>query len=150
MEPMSKVTTIKGNLFDAPEGSIIIHVCTTKGVWGYGIAKEFAKRFPKARDIYAQTCRQPGPSLTGKCLLIPAGSHVIGCLFTSKNYGQFVDSPARILTATRLAIAHLILQNEGKLPMHMCKINAGLFNVPWPKTKAILKDADVEFVVYDF
>lgn len=147
---MSKITTIKGNLFDAPKGSILIHACNCKGVWGSGIAKQFAKRFPKAYEVYAQECKDKGSSLLGKCLLIPTGSYVVGCLFTSKNYGQFVDKPDNILIATRLAIAHMILQNEQDLPFHTCKINSGLFNVPWKDTKKILKETEKDFVIYDF
>lgn len=148
---MGNVITIKGSLFDAPKGSIIIHACNTKGVWGSGIAKEFAKRFPKAHHTYMEFCRKDGHNLLGRCLLIPDKSgYVIGCLFTSKDYGKYVDKPDKILLATRLAIAELILQNPAKLPMHMCKINSGLFNVPWSDTKAILKSTGQEFVVYDY
>lgn len=147
---MSKVTTIKGNLFDAPKGSIIIHACNTKGVWGSGIAKEFAKRFPKARDVYHQLCMEKGSSLIGTALLIPAGDYVIAALFTSKNYGQFVDSPDRILKATESALADMIRQNVDNKPLHTCKINAGLFNVPWQDTKKLLKATGVDFVVYDY
>jgi len=53
---MSKVVTIKASLFTAPEGSIIIHACNTKGVWGSGIAAAFAKIFPDARNVYAKAC----------------------------------------------------------------------------------------------
>lgn len=147
---MGNVITIRGNLFDAPKGSVIIHACNTKGVWGSGIAKEFAKRFPKARDVYSQHCQQHGPSLIGTALLIPAGDYVIGCLFTSKNYGQFVDPPQRILKATESAIADLISQNSENRSLHTCKINAGLFKVPWNDTKALLKATNVEFTVYDY
>lgn len=147
---MSKITTIKGNLFDAPKGSIIIHACNTKGVWGSGIAKEFAKRFPKARELYTQHCMEHGSSLLGTALLIPAGDYVIGCLFTSKNYGQFVDKPGKILESTDFAMAHLIAQNTDNKELHMCKINSGLFNVPWTETKKLLKKFDTPIVVYDY
>lgn len=147
---MSKITTIKGDLFDAPKGSIIIHACNTKGVWGSGIAKEFAKRFPKARDIYAQACQEKGASLIGTCLLIPAGDFVIGCLFTSKGFGNYVDSPTKILAQTETAVADLLAQNTDNREMHMCKINSGLFRVDWNDTKKVLKSFDVPFTVYDF
>ena len=147
---MGNVTTVKDNLFNAPKGSIIIHACNTKGVWGSGIAKEFAKRFPKAYEMYNIKCQVDGSSLLGKCVLIPAGDYVIGCLFTSKNYGQFVDKPAKILESTKLAVEDLIIKNVDKKPMHICKINSGLFRVPWNDTKKILKDANADFVVYDY
>lgn len=148
---MGSVTTIKGSLFDAPKGTIIIHACNTKGSWGAGIAREFARRFPKAYETYHEICLKEGHLLLGRCLLIPDKSgYVIGCLFTSKGYGRYAGTPANILLATRLAIADLILQNPAKLPMHMCKINSGLFRVPWDDSKAILKDSGQEFTVYDF
>jgi ADP-ribose 1''-phosphate phosphatase len=150
---MGKVTTIKGSLFDAPKGSIIIHACNTKGVWGSGIAAAFAKMFPYARSEYATICRERGASLIGTCLLIPTmerGGYIVGCLFTSKNYGRHVDTPDKILKATKTAIDDLIKQNIEKRPMHMCKINSGLFRVPWGDTKKILKDSGVEFTVYDY
>jgi ADP-ribose 1''-phosphate phosphatase len=147
---MGNIITIKGSLFSAPKGSIIIHACNTKGVWGSGIAAAFAKLFPHARDVYAKTCQEQGSSLLGKCLLIPDKDYIIGCLFTSKNFGRYVDSPDKILKATQLAIAHLILQNDQDLPMHMCKINSGLFKVPWKDTKAILKSTGKNFTVYDY
>lgn len=146
---MGKVTTFKGNLFDAPKGSIIIHACNTKGMWGSGIAKEFAKRFPVAYQAYRNECLSKGASLIGTCLLIPTKNYTIGCLFTSKNYGQFVDSPDKILKATKTAVEDLILQNKDKNPMHMCKINSGLFKVPWQDTKKILKETGEDFVIYE-
>lgn len=147
---MSKITTINGNLFDAPKGSIIIHACNTKGMWGSGIAKAFAQKFPKARDIYVKHCQEHGASLIGTCLLIPAGDYTIGCLFTSNNYGMFVDKPHQILENTLNAVAHMIALNAENKEMHMCKINAGLFKVPWPDTKKILEGFDIPFTVYDF
>jgi ADP-ribose 1''-phosphate phosphatase len=145
---MSKVTTIRGDLFDAPKGSIIAHACNTKGVWGSGIAKEFAKRFPRAREEYTRVCMEKGASLIGTCLLIPAGDYTIACLFTSKNYGQFKDRPAKILEHTLNAVAHMIALNEDDKPIHMCKINAGLFGVPWQDTKKILAGFDYPITVH--
>ena len=150
------VTTLKGNLFEAPVGSIIVHACNTKGVWGSGIAKEFAKRFPYARLIYSQACQQHGANLLGTCLLIPTGEqggYVIGCLFTSKNYGGHVDAPPKILKATKLAVDDLLRQAKimkPTRPIYMCKINSGLFKVPWNDTKDILKETGEDFTVYDY
>jgi ADP-ribose 1''-phosphate phosphatase len=149
---LGDLVTVKGSLFTAPKNTIIIHACNTKGVWGSGIAKEFAKRFPKAYEQYRLECQQHGAHLLGTASLIPTKDYVIGCLFTSKAYGAHVDSPEKILIATRLAIADLILKN-GKyynLPMHICKINSGLFRVPWQDTKKILKETGQPFTVYDY
>lgn len=147
---MDKITTIKGNLFMAPKGSILLHACNTKGIWGAGIAAQFAKRFPGAHQVYRRSCLAKGSELLGTCLLIKCTDYTVGCLFTSRDIGYRVDKPVLILAATRLAIADLIRQNDQNTPMHMCKINSRLFNVPWSDTKKVLKEFDKEFVVYDF
>lgn len=147
---MGNIITIKGDLFTAPKGSILLHACNTKGIWGAGIARQFAKRFPNAWRVYRAKCVNEGSKLRGTCLLIPSGAYVVGCLFTSRDLGYRVDPPHLILDATRLAIADLIRQNDKNTPMHMCKINSNLFNVPWSDTKSVLKEFDKEFVVYDF
>lgn len=143
------VSIIRDNLFNAPNDSIIIHACNTKGVWGSGIAKEFANRFPKEKDIYTNHCKNFGKSLVGTCLLIPSETYTIGCLFTSKGYGSFVDKPEDILKATEKAIIDLIRQNKDNKSMNMCKINSGLFNVPWEETQKVLEKFNHNFTVYE-
>lgn len=148
---MDNITYINDSLFNAPKGSILIHAVNCRGVWGSGIAKEFAKRFPEEQYIYSTYCAHSRTSdILGTCFSIPAKEYIIGCLFTSKNYGQKVDSPDKILEATKLAIDDLISQNITFIPMHMCKINSGLFNVPWEDTEAILKATGQKFTVYDY
>ncbi len=147
---MGKITTVKGDLFTAPKGSMLIHAVNCKGVWGSGIAKQFAKRFPDVYEVYHQTCVEKGDGLLGTCLLIETHGYTIACLFTSKNYGQDVDKPVKILESTKLAISDLIKQNKDHKPLHSCKINSGLFKVPWNETKAILKESEADFTVYNF
>lgn len=147
---MGKVTIVKGDLFSAPEDSILIHACNCKGVWGSGIAKTFAQKFPKARDVYAQECYRRGSALLGTCLLIPATNYTIGCLFTSKSYGQYVDSPDKILLNTKKAIADLIKKNVNNKPLSSCKINSGLFKVPWEDTEALMVASGANFTIYEF
>jgi ADP-ribose 1''-phosphate phosphatase len=143
------ITYVKGDLFSAPKGSILIHSCNCQGVWGSGIAKQFAERFPEAKKVYSEACRSRGPTILGRSLLIPAGDYTIGCLFTSNNYGQYVDSPEEILEKTRIAIEFLLAQNIDNKPMHMCKINSGLFRVPWEETEKVLNSFNANFTVYE-
>jgi ADP-ribose 1''-phosphate phosphatase len=152
---VSKVTVIKKSLFDAPPGSLIVHACNTRGMWGSGIAREFALRFPWAHRVYSRHCHQAkeadgtAPSLLGTSLIITEGEHMVGCLFTSASYGSDVDAPEKILDATRRAIADLIRLNDAKCPIALCKINSGLFKVPWDKTMEILNEFNQEFTVYE-
>lgn len=151
---MSNVKIIKGNLFDAPKGSIIVHACNAQGMWGSGIAKQFAVRYPAAYSVYQEECglnNEPDDILTGTCLIIGGLHHVIGCLFTSSNYGSKVSPPKTILAHTRTAILDLIEQNFLNKEIHMCKINSGLFRVPWELTQEVLEEfPEQEFTVYDF
>lgn len=144
------IATIKGSLFDAPKGSILMHACNCRGVWGSGIAKTFSERFPKAYNAYAYECLRKGSLLLGTCFLIPDTDYAIACLFTSENYGRCVDSPDQILASTRKAVNDLIKQNVSNKPLHTCKINSGMFNVSWKDTESILEATGIDFTVYDF
>lgn len=102
------------------------------------------------------------------------GNHFIGCLFTSRGKGWTKDSPERILSNTGPAMEDLLKQmrdwneahsapSDGKAAgvgekcekdgassdsqiggIWMCKINSGLFNVPWGKSKAVLEAIEVD------
>lgn len=143
------IKTIKGSLFNAPKNSIIIHACNTKGVWGTGIAKQFAEKYPNAYQIYRETCQEKGSKLIGTCLLIQTDKHIIACLFTSIGYGEFKDTPEQILKNTKSAVEDLIKQNISGLKLYSCKINSGRFAVPWDDTKRILEESGVDIIVYE-
>ena len=70
---------------------------------------------------------------------------------TSFNYGKNKDTPDKIIENTRKAIADLIMLYPHIKEIHMPKINAGLFAVPWYDTEIILKEFDglLNFVVYE-
>lgn len=140
------ITEIKGSIFDAPKGSILIHACNCMGSWGNGIAQEFSVRYPEAFSIYKIHCAIN--HALGTCLLIPPEKdderqHYIACLFTSYGYGRYTDSTEKILRSTESAIMDLVkciekhsLENRN---MVMCKINSGYFNVPWDSTKSVIE-----------
>jgi ADP-ribose 1''-phosphate phosphatase len=157
---VSGITEHVGDLFAAPDNTVLVHACNTQGSWGAGIALEFHERYPEAFKQYEQHCLVDyhpikNPVVTGSCLLIPpsedkpgAPKHWIACLFTSARYGKNKDSNEMILSATasafRTMLEHLhLFDAAGKLPeiteIRMCRINAGLFNVKWKDTKKVLE-----------
>lgn len=148
---MGNIIYIKGDLFDAPKGSILIHACNTKGRWGAGIAAKFAELFPASYFAYQDLCRKKGDALLGTCLVI-YGEHGynIACLFTSRGYGRNIDNPDQILGATESAVVDLIRQNIDDKEFHACKFNSGLFRVPWEQTVAILERTGKKFMVYEY
>ncbi|KAK3638479.1 ADP-ribose 1''-phosphate phosphatase [Elasticomyces elasticus] len=153
------VTEEEGDIFDAPPDTLIIHACNCDGSWGGGIALAFKKHYPGAYEKYAAHCKRSGDDLVSTAYLIPpqAGDdskHFVGCLFTSRHYGGRKDSPTKILAATKPAMLDLLKQvrefnakaDEGDRvnEVRICKINSGLFKVPWTKTRAVLEGIDVD------
>lgn len=152
-----------GDIFAAPPNTLIIHACNCQGSWNAGIAKAFKDRYPEAYENHVQHCEQSEDNLVGTAQLIPPTGfegdteskvkHFVGCLFTSQHYGRIKDSPSKILAATRPAMEDLLKQvgewnaqaeDCAKVDeVRICKINSGLFAVPWVKTKAVLEGLDV-------
>ncbi|RDW90237.1 uncharacterized protein DSM5745_02012 [Aspergillus mulundensis] len=54
---VSKITETEGDLFDAPDGTALIHACNCIGSWGAGIARVFRTKYPAAYRIYESHCR---------------------------------------------------------------------------------------------
>ncbi|AEO61394.1 hypothetical protein MYCTH_2311508 [Thermothelomyces thermophilus ATCC 42464] len=156
-----------GDLFAAPPNSVLIHACNTVGSWGGGIALAFRSRYPDAFKVYRAHCARSIPDqLVGTALLIrpPAAAtaggatggsrgmgHYIGCLFTSRGYGRSRDPPESILGATGPAMRHLmrlIAEEEERTgaqigEVRMCRINSGLFAVPWDRTKRVVEELEL-------
>jgi len=133
----------KGSLFDAPKGSLLVHACNARGVWGTGIAVEFKKRFPESFTFYHEFCEQEGKNLLGITILCPEeNDYAVGCLISSDGYGKFKDVPEKILYNTRIAIPCILKENR---PIHSNMFNSGLFNVPWEDTEKVLNEVMEEF-----
>ncbi|KAF2102867.1 hypothetical protein NA57DRAFT_71852 [Rhizodiscina lignyota] len=144
-----------GDLFAAPPNSVLIHACNCLGSWAAGIAAQFKKNYPTAYKAYVDHCKSLRPNqLIGTALLLPPApgeKHWVGCVFTSKRFGRAKDSPEMILAATKTAMEDLLKQigkakREGKevAEVRTCHINAGLFNVPWPKSKKAIEELEID------
>lgn len=158
---------ITGDLFQASKHSILAHSCNAHGIWGGGIAYQFALKYPKAEALYEEHCAKYKPQeLLGTTLIIKSDDFneedgfYIACLFTSTGGGNSPDAPDSILLNTRLAIQDLYNQlvnsNEpyltspnGNFIINLPKINAGIFRVPWDYTKNILQGiSNLDFNIY--
>ena len=153
-----KVEERVGDIFDAPNNSVLIHACNCEGSWGAGIAAAFKKHYPKAFQKYRAHCNESSVNeLRGTAFLIEpcedddeSRKHFVGCLFTSGGKGRTKDKPNVILERTGPTMRDLLRQigNVGGgdeiAEVRMCRINSGLFNVPWNKSKAILEDIQLE------
>jgi ADP-ribose 1''-phosphate phosphatase len=148
--PKITLTERRGDLFDAPANTLLIHACNCVGSWNAGIALAFQKKYPAQYAIYQAHCKSRTPnSLLSTCLIIPpqpnsgGPQHWIGCLFTSRKYGRGKDSKDDILDSTDSALQGMLEQLEDlkKKPKYvrMCKINSGSFKVPWSETKKLIE-----------
>jgi len=132
-----------GDLFkNAPENSVLVHSCNCVGLWGRGIAVEFANRYPDALRDYMDYCNLCRPKV-GTARLMGIQKKV-GCLFTSYHFGRKADSQEQIADATYLAALELLDIVSSVHPagteIHSPMINSGLLKTPWPLSeKAILK-----------
>lgn len=164
--PTLRLTKQRTSLFAAPPSTLLLHATNCRGTWGAGIALQFRKLYPTAFTLYQTHCRQASQklhprNLLGTALLIPPqlssasksereAGHWIGCLFTSENVGKRKDGKGEILEATRGAVVDLVRQ-VGELgedwggvgEVRMCKINSGLFGVPWEETRGVVEGAEV-------
>jgi len=139
----------KMDLFDAPKNSLIIHACNAKGVWGGGIAAEFASRYPRSYGYYNKFCRAEGRlcGRFGVAFYPDTEEHQVGFLITSEGYGKDKDSTDEILTQTSLAVKecldyceYISRTNSGQLvEVYSNKFNSGLFGVPWDMTEGVIK-----------
>lgn len=118
MMSVSRLVYVEGDLFTAPDHSILVHACNTLGSWGSGIALTFRQNYPAQFAQYQAHCLSHGQTLVGTCFLIPGDKHDIACLFTSRAYGKYKDKPAEILAATRKALKDLEAKNIGNKVLH--------------------------------
>lgn len=133
------VTYEKGDVMNVSDPlSILVHACNCEGRWGSGVAVCFRQRFPQAHHDYQILCRLHGHGLIGTTLICDDQKPAVGCLFTSRGYGQQKDSVDQILFATDRAIKHMFEQLAPNIHIHSPMINAGLFAVPWEKTEEII------------
>ena len=151
-----EIREVVGEIFDAPNNAVLIHACNCQGSWGAGIAKAFKEQYPKAYELYQRHCitSPAGTALEGTAILIPpvddGRRHYIGCLFTSGQYGKKKAPPHTILEntgpATEQLMNELALYPEIKeaAEVRMCRINSGLFKVPWNMTRSVLKRINVK------
>lgn len=143
------ITHKKMSLFDAPQGSVIVHACNSQGVWGSGIAKPFKEKYPKSFDDYYRFCtafnRDKGTACGRAGIsLLTNETHKVGWIVTSHNYGDKKDTPEVIKINTALALDDLCKalyrssSPEEKVTVYSNKFNSGLFAVPWHDSEFIL------------
>ncbi len=133
----------KMSLFEAPEGSLLVHACNLQGVWGSGIAKEFKERYPRSFKEYEMECFRHLINVGDYLVSNQENKRNVISLITSFDYGKKVDSPAAILVNTTLALNSMandyFTDHDYPPKFYSNKFNSGMFKVPWERTEEILK-----------
>jgi len=152
---ISNLTYVSGDLFKvAPKHVYLAHACNCMGTWGAGVAKAFKLYYPTDYIEYNKFCLRVKPE-PGEYFIT---KNNIICLFTSRCFGNRVDSPEHVIKATKEALDLLFDPAEG-LPInseaYSPKFNSGLFRVPWPETANLLEQGlshrpDVKWTVVEY
>lgn len=132
----------KMSLFDAPKSSILCHACNAQGVWGSGIAKEFKSKFPKSFKEYNEYCKTNPTYYTDGTTLVTntENDQRVGCLITSSNYGDKLNTEQTILINTKHALEDLAKKAGTQTTFYSNKFNSGFFKVPWEHTEKLIND----------
>lgn len=161
---------LKGDLLKVcPTQGILLHSCNCHGIWGGGIARQLAVKYPKTYKLHEEHCSkfENDPSqLLGTSQLLPiveeqnkGNDKYMICLFTSISGGSvYSDSPEKILKNTDTALNHLLfnltngnnnyidhLKVDGKFDIYLPTINSGIFRTPWEETCEILRNYEKYF-----
>lgn len=147
----------KMSLFDAPEGSYLVHACNSQGVWGSGIATKFKEKFPHSYAVYHRACQGNSKFALGKSWSIHDVDYTVTCLIVSEGYGMNKSSEEDILMYTEMALHSLlkyVTEWEKKTnAVYSNRFNSGFFAVPWHKTEKVLKKVleqySIDWVVCD-
>jgi len=131
---MRSIEYIEGDLFSNTD-AILLHACNCHGRWGRGVAATFAEKYPLEYKMHQQF-----KAKRGDYQVIEGPTRTIICLFTSKGYGRDTDPAELIVMSTAQSLDALSDYFEDKegIVIASPKINAGLFQVPWPKTEALI------------
>ena len=134
---------------------VFVHACNCKGVWGRGIAKQFKQDFPEAFQQYKSFCSYPDTQ-PGDAFIVEERGFKIGCLLTSRGYGQYTDDPKKIIVNTHRAVKDLLDQiKTPEVHIQSNVFNSGLFGVPWKHTQKVLEriglttQRDIYWTVWD-
>lgn len=79
---------VKGDVLEAPAGSIIVHGCNTAGVMGSGVALAVKNKFPGAFEVYVREHYERGLDLGSNTYYIDESGIVIVNAITQKHYGR--------------------------------------------------------------
>lgn len=146
---------VSGDLFElAPPGAYLAHACNGQGVWGAGIAAEFAVRYPgslaefqswlKSRPKVPEPQRKAGSRYPAGDVFV--SSEKVICMVCSVGYGSNKDTAAQIGASTDSCLWRLLgRQGLGVelLPrdsvVYSNRFCSGLFGVPWEQTLRMLR-----------
>ncbi len=137
-----------GDMFDAPNNSVLIHTTNCSGKWDSGVGSKFALIYPKAYEKYKLECRKS--DTLGRCILIPPSEdngprHYIACLFTHRN-SMTINDKDKILKNLVSAVNDMLLWISFLDPqpaeIRMCKVYETNGRVLWQRTRDAISEIE--------
>jgi O-acetyl-ADP-ribose deacetylase (regulator of RNase III) len=142
-----------GSIFDCEE-NILVNPVNCVGVWGAGLARQFADKFPKTYKQYLVEYRA-GFLRPGYCVVHDENDKAVVCLPTKDHWRD----PSK-LEYIRWGM-HFLLSNafgeevnKDTMQIAMPKLGCGLGGLNWKDVSGVLKEfdqtyPDVHLFVYD-
>ncbi|MFW5962600.1 MAG: macro domain-containing protein [bacterium] len=147
------INIIEGDLLQA-NTDIIGHQTNCVGVFGAGIAKQIAKKYPYVKKEYTTYCKQKKPKeLLGTYQISKTNSFLIANLFGQLHYGRYGEYYSKYKRQTRYNMLKSALESlHNDYPTQAIalpyQIGCGLAGGNWEQVKAIIDDVFNDSIVY--
>jgi ADP-ribose 1''-phosphate phosphatase len=139
-----------GNILDAPDNSIIIHMCNSTREWSVGIGIKYGLSYPRAHEIYNNYRSNTG--ILGTCMIIPPSEkqgpkHYIACLFTHDCTTSRNEPCSNIEDNIKSAVSDMVYRIsilESRISqVRICKVWSSNCKLPWKVTRNIIASTSV-------
>jgi O-acetyl-ADP-ribose deacetylase (regulator of RNase III) len=143
----------QGNVLTGEE-THIAHGCNCRGSFGYGIAGQIAKSFPRAKEAYMEKYNSQGWQL-GEVQPVDCGSKVIYNCATQYYYGNPDKTGRKYASYDAIESVMVKLYKISKdqdIVFSMPKIGSKLGGLEWEKIELIINQvfSDRNIVVYEY
>jgi O-acetyl-ADP-ribose deacetylase (regulator of RNase III) len=158
-----KILYVDGNALECPTDNptILVHCANTLGVFGAGIARSIAKKWPDVERKYKEFCQNKEPQ-QGQIQLVRAEHNLVVCnLFGQSGIGDYKGLPAVRYGAVHEGLLRLkdkikvfLRKDNTNIKIVMPRICCNLAGGSWAEIEKIINtvfgDTDLEITVYDF
>ena len=144
------LTEIQGDLFST-SAPLIAHGVNCRGVFGAGVAKQIAERFPEAKDAYLEKHTEPGWR-PGQMQVVLTCHPAVANLATQDGYGRrqrlggpTFAHPDAIQKSIRRLLSRCVQLGIDRIAIP--RIGCGLGGLDWEDVRPIIVRASDDFLI---